>query len=84
MKNIDKKSLEKAYLLFESGDIDNIEIGTTKSLQEIYNYLFLNVLELRSWLSANLTDEIENHDIIFKGIDQSYYYEGSEKGDDGE
>jgi cell filamentation protein len=40
MKNIDKKSLEKAYQLFESGDIDKIEIGTSKGLQEIHKYLF--------------------------------------------
>ena len=40
MRNIDKKSLEKAYLLFESGDINNIEVGTTKGLQEIHKYLF--------------------------------------------
>lgn len=40
MKNIDKKSLEYAYQLFDSGAIDGIEIGTTKGLQEIYQYLF--------------------------------------------
>lgn len=40
MKNIDKKSLENAYHLFETGDIERIEIGTTKSLQEIHKYLF--------------------------------------------
>lgn len=183
MKNIDRKSLEKAYRLFETGKIDNIEVGTIKGLLEIHHYLFdglfdfagqlrtkniskggfrfatalylkeilvkidqmpentlkeiiakyvemniahpflegngrtmriwldlilkkrlrklvnwqkvdkhlylqamerspVNDLELLTLLSANLTDEIDNREIIFKGIEQSYYYEGYEKGDD--
>ncbi|OQX97535.1 MAG: cell filamentation protein Fic [Bacteroidetes bacterium 4572_128] len=180
MKHIDKKSLEKAYNLFETGDIDRFEIGTTKGLQEIHRYLFkdlydfageireyniskggfrfanslylnealakieempentfeeiiakyvemnvahpfsegngrtmriwldmilkkqikkvinwqfvdktlylqamerspINDLEIRTLLSVNLTNEINNREIIFKGIEQSYYYEGYEK-----
>lgn len=185
MKNIDRQSLEKAYRLFETGDIDKIEIGTTKGLQDLHKYLFdglfvfagkirtsnlskggfrfatalylneilvkvemmpentfeeiiakyvemniahpfmegngrtmriwldmifkkrlqklvnwqfvdktlylqamerspINDLELRTLLAAHLTDEINNREIIFKGIEQSYYYEGYEKGEDDE
>jgi cell filamentation protein len=177
MKNIDKKSLDNAYKLFETKDIDSIEIGTLKGLQQIHKYLFdglydfageirslniskggfrfanalylkeilvkieqmseesfediiakyvemniahpfmegngrtmriwldmmlkaklkrvvnwqfvdktlylqsmerspINDLELRFLLSQHLTDEIDNREIIFKGIEQSYFYEG--------
>lgn len=39
----------------------------------------INDLELRVLLKENLTKDIENRDVIFKGIEQSYYYEGYEK-----
>jgi cell filamentation protein len=182
MKNIDKISLENAYRLFETGDIEKIEIGTTKGLQLIHKYLFnnlyefagiirkqniskggfrfanalylnevlekveqmpetafkeivskyvemniahpfmegngrtmriwldmilkkrlkkvvnwqfvdktlylqamerspINELEIRTLLSENLTDDINNRELIFKGIEQSYYYEGYKKDD---
>lgn len=34
MKNIDQNSLENTYRLFESNDINKIEIGTTKGLKD--------------------------------------------------
>lgn len=40
MNEIDKKSLEKAKELLLSGAINNVEVGTTKGLQQIHKYLF--------------------------------------------
>ena len=40
MNDIDKKSLENARELFESGEINRIETGTTRGLQEIHKALF--------------------------------------------
>jgi len=40
VKNIDKKSLENAFRLFNSRYIETIEIGSLKGLQEIHLYLF--------------------------------------------
>lgn len=39
-ETIDGKSKTKAYALFESSFIDNIELGTIKGLQQIHGYLF--------------------------------------------
>ena len=39
-QEIDAQSLQKAYKLFESGAIDQIEVGTTQGLCEIHRYLF--------------------------------------------
>lgn len=38
--SIDGHSKKKAYTLFESNFIDQLEVGTTKSLQQIHAYLF--------------------------------------------
>ena len=36
-------------------------------------------LEIRSLLQEALTDRLDDRDIIFKGLEMSYYYEGYEK-----
>lgn len=39
----------------------------------------INDLELRFLIQPNLTDKVDDREIIFKGIEQSYYYEGYAK-----
>ncbi len=39
-ESIDGKSRSKAYALFESSLLDNIEVGTVRGLQQIHAYLF--------------------------------------------
>lgn len=38
--SLDEKSKQKAYELFESGLINEIEAGTVKGLQQIHSYIF--------------------------------------------
>ncbi len=45
MKNIDEISLNNAKKLFETGDINKVEVGTVKGLQDIHKYLFNNLYD---------------------------------------
>jgi cell filamentation protein len=70
-----------------------LDIVLKERLQRVVNWQFvdkedylqsmerspINDLELRTLLESNLTADIHNREIIFKGIEQSYYYEGYEK-----
>ena len=57
--------------------------------QNIDNHVYLqsmerspiNDLELRKIIAEHITGDTEYREIIFKGIEQSYYYEGYEKGE---
>lgn len=39
-ESIDGRSRDKAYALWDSGLMENVEIGTTRGLQQIHGYLF--------------------------------------------
>lgn len=39
----------------------------------------INDLEIRTLLLSALTSDVDNREVIFKGIEQSYYYEGYSK-----
>ncbi len=88
-ETIDGKSKSKAYALFESNLIDNIEVGTVKGLQRCVDwskinkndYLqamqasVVNLYPIHSLLASALTDKINDRETFMKGIDYSYYYE---------
>lgn len=66
MKNmesgVDEKSRLKAYELFESGFIDNIEVGTVKGLQQIHGYIFGGLFDFAGQIR---TANISKGDFIF-------------------
>lgn len=73
---------KRAKELFESGKIENLEIGTFQGLSDIHQFLFQDIYdfagkirELKYLIQKALTDDLGKEQ-FFKGIDASYYYEG--------
>ena len=58
--------------------VDWAAIDKTKYLQAMERSP-INDLELRFLIQPNLTDKVDDREVIFKGIEQSYYYEGYER-----
>lgn len=56
MKNmetsLDEKSKQKAYEIFDSRFIDNIEVGTAKGLQQIHGYIFGGLYDFTGQIRA--------------------------------
>ena len=57
--------------------VDWQKIGRSEYLQAMERSP-INILELRALTEPCLTDKINDREVIFKGIEQSYYYEGYE------
>lgn len=55
--------------------VDWASIDKTQYLQAMERSP-INDLELRFLIQPNLTDRVNDREVIFKGIEQSYYYEG--------
>ena len=71
------------------GQILNKNLGKVVDWQHIDkdDYLFamerspINDLEIRTLLGAHLTDKVDDREVLFKGVEQSYYYEGYKRGE---
>lgn len=55
---LDSQSLQKAFRLFESGDITSIEVGTVRGLCQIHYHLFEGLYDFAGQIrKQNLTKE---------------------------
>ena len=63
--SIDEKSKQKAYELFESGMVDEIEIGTVRGLQQIHGYIFGGLYDFAGKIrTKNISKGRRNHDEV--------------------
>ena len=82
-KNIAKGGFRFANSLYLRPALEAIERMPEGTFEEIVEkYVEINDLELRMLLGAHLTDRIDDREVIFKGIEQSYYYEGYRPGEE--
>ncbi len=57
MRNVDEISKERAIKLFDSGDLLSFEVGTTKGLQQIHEYLFAGLYDFAGQIRSKNTSK---------------------------
>lgn len=52
MENVDEQSKQRAILLFDSSELALFEVGTTRGLQQIHEYLFKELYDFAGMIRA--------------------------------